>query len=121
MFGRRASYTAFCFQRGRGNKMNLRYLSVFLALFGSMSLLSGAMAQDTAPTGRDTKKTAPTTQAPQKQDDNGDLVWQQQCSRCHAVPDGFSPRIAGTVVRHMRVRASLSKQEEEELLRFLNP
>ena len=51
----------------------------------------------------------------------GDRVFAQNCSRCHATPDGFSPRISGTVVRHMRVRASLSQHDEEELLRFLNP
>ena len=53
--------------------------------------------------------------------DNGDEIWAQQCSRCHSAPQGFSPRIAGTVIRHMRVRASLSKHEEQELLHFLNP
>lgn len=53
--------------------------------------------------------------------DDGQRVFQQNCARCHTAPDGFSPRISGTVVRHMRVRASLSQQDEEELLRFLNP
>jgi cytochrome c5 len=59
-------------------------------------------------------------QAVEKQDD-GERVFQQHCSRCHTAPDGFSPRISGTVVRHMRVRASLSQHEEEELLHFFNP
>jgi cytochrome c5 len=51
----------------------------------------------------------------------GQRVFEQNCSRCHTAPDGFSPRISGTVVRHMRVRASLSQHDERELLRFLNP
>ena len=51
----------------------------------------------------------------------GDRIFQQNCSRCHWAPDGFSSRISGTIVRHMRVRASLSQHDEEELLRFLNP
>jgi len=51
----------------------------------------------------------------------GERVFQQHCSRCHAAPDSFSPRISGTIVRHMRVRASLSQHEEEELLRYFNP
>jgi cytochrome c5 len=55
------------------------------------------------------------------QQPEGDRIFQQRCSRCHNAPDGFSPRISGTIARHMRVRASLSKHEEEELLRFLNP
>jgi len=51
----------------------------------------------------------------------GERVFEQHCSRCHTSPDGFSPRISGTVSRHMRVRASLSQREEEQLLHFLNP
>ena len=53
--------------------------------------------------------------------DEGDRIFQQNCSRCHWAPDGFSSRISGTIVRHMRVRASLSEHDEQELLRFLNP
>jgi cytochrome c5 len=53
--------------------------------------------------------------------DEGQRVFDQNCARCHAAPDGFSSRISGTVVRHMRVRAGLSKRDEQELLRFLNP
>ena len=52
---------------------------------------------------------------------NGQRVFEQNCSRCHGDPDGFSPRISGTIARHMRVRASLSKKDEQDLLRFLNP
>lgn len=51
----------------------------------------------------------------------GQRVFEQNCSRCHEAPDGFSPRISGTVARHMRIRASLSQHDERELLRFLNP
>jgi len=53
--------------------------------------------------------------------DEGDRIFQQNCSRCHWAPDGFSSRISGTIVLHMRVRASLSQHDAEELLRFLNP
>jgi cytochrome c5 len=53
--------------------------------------------------------------------DEGQRVFEQNCSRCHTAPNGFSPRISGTVVRHMRVRASLSQHDEQEVLRFLNP
>jgi len=57
----------------------------------------------------------------QAQQEDGDKVFQQHCSRCHTAPDGFSPRISGTVAMHMRVRASLSEREMQALLRFLNP
>ena len=51
---------------------------------------------------------------------DGNQVFLQNCARCHTVPESFSPRIAGTVIRHMRVRAGLSAQDEKALLRFLN-
>ena len=76
-------------------------------------------------------QTSPTTPspAPAKQDpkasahkqSDGERIFAQNCSRCHTAPDGFSQRISGTVVLHMRVRASLSQHDEQELLHFLNP
>jgi mono/diheme cytochrome c family protein len=53
--------------------------------------------------------------------DEGQRIFEQNCSRCHTAPDGFSPNISGAVVRHMRVRASLSQHDAEEVLRFFNP
>jgi len=52
---------------------------------------------------------------------DGQKVFEQNCGRCHNAPQGFSPSISGTVSRHMRVRANLSKADYEALLRFLNP
>lgn len=48
-------------------------------------------------------------------------IFEQNCARCHDAPNSFSPRISETILRHMRVRASLSQRDEEELLHFLNP
>lgn len=51
----------------------------------------------------------------------GERVFRQNCSRCHNAPEGFSPRISATIVRHMRLRANLSRHDEQELLQYLNP
>jgi mono/diheme cytochrome c family protein len=83
-------------------------------------LLPPVMMQDQPPSTPASKK--PTVaQASQQHEDEGERIFEQNCSRCHNAPEGFSPRISGTIVRHMRVRASLSKHDEEELLRFFNP
>jgi cytochrome c2 len=68
-------------------------------------------------------KSAAVTQNPTPHENVGDGegIFAQNCSRCHNAPDGFSSRISGTVLRHMRVRASLSKHDEAELMRFFNP
>jgi len=66
-------------------------------------------------------KQPPTNPAPTAHVSEGQQIFEQQCSRCHNAPEDFSPRISGTIIRHMRVRASLSQHEEAELMRFLNP
>ncbi len=53
--------------------------------------------------------------------DRGQEVFNQNCSRCHNAPEGFSPGISGTIARHMRVRANLSEADYTALLRFLSP
>ncbi|HWE83947.1 MAG TPA: cytochrome c [Terracidiphilus sp.] len=51
----------------------------------------------------------------------GQQVFEQNCARCHGAPEGLSPRISGTVARHMRVRANLSEADYKALLKFLHP
>jgi cytochrome c5 len=53
--------------------------------------------------------------------DRGQQVFDQNCSRCHNPPEGFSPRISGTIALHMRVRANLGADDYKALLHFLNP
>jgi cytochrome c5 len=52
---------------------------------------------------------------------NGEEVFKANCGRCHMPPMILSPRITGTVVMHMRVRARLSRQDEKLLLKYLAP
>jgi cytochrome c5 len=96
------------------------WLFVFLVL-ASVSVLALAAQKSDAPVTASTTKTFVAAKRSLKQQDEGQRVFQQNCSRCHASPEGFSPRISGTIVRHMRVRASLSQHEEEALLHFFNP
>ena len=55
------------------------------------------------------------------QPDPGEQVFAANCSRCHQAPMSLSPRITGTVVMHMRVRARLSTKDQQLLLKFLAP
>lgn len=70
--------------------------------------------QETAPAPQEAKR-------PVADQNAGERKFKQNCSRCHTAPEGFSPRISGTILRHMRVRASLSAQDERDILLFLNP
>ena len=53
--------------------------------------------------------------------DRGQQVFNQNCSRCHSTPEGFSPRIPASIARHMRVRAGVGDEDYKALLKFLNP
>jgi cytochrome c5 len=57
----------------------------------------------------------------QADQDHAEHVFQANCSRCHNPPDSLNPRVTGTIIRHMRVRANLSAADEQAILRFLNP
>jgi cytochrome c5 len=97
--------------------MNSKYLLPLLVV-----LTSAALAQ-TAPQGKPqaTQKGQAAAQVSQQHEDEGTRIFQQNCSRCHNTPEGFSPRISGTILQHMRVRASLSKHDQDILLHFFNP
>jgi cytochrome c5 len=71
------------------------------------------------PTGAAAKAPAKIESA--KVSDIGQSKFQANCGRCHSFPEQLSPSITGTVVRHMRVRASLSAQDEKDILKFLAP
>jgi cytochrome c5 len=102
-------------------------------LAGTLLLAAAAAALWTATPGtaQTSAQTAPQTPHPAAQStpkhqaaqsaDEGERVFEQNCSRCHNAPEGFSTRISGTIVRHMRMRANLSQHDEQELLKYLNP
>ena len=98
----------------------LRYATA--ALLG-LALTGGAQTQQSQPqqNNQQAAKQQPATHATNVKQSEGQKIFEQNCARCHTPPDGFSPRISGTITRHMRVRASLSAHDEQELLRFLNP
>ena len=64
------------------------------------------------------KATPRTSQLPSEQ---GQQVFQRNCSRCHKAPEAVPPSISGTVTLHMRIRAGLSEKDYKRLLAFLNP
>lgn len=96
-----------------------------LGLGGLLIALVAAVQAQVAPAQQSVGQKDPKTQIVAKpmgkSSDEGGRIFAQNCSRCHNAPEGFSPRISGTIVRHMRVRAGLSQHDAEELLRFFNP
>jgi cytochrome c5 len=49
----------------------------------------------------------------------GEKRFHANCSRCHAAPQKFPPRMMATVVRHMRVRATITDEDMRLVLFFM--
>ena len=96
----------------------LRMLTFSAAFFGALLPVIALAHATPEPRGKQVE-TGPAPASAQVS--RGERVFKQNCSRCHNAPQGFPPQISGTIVRHMRVRASLSAADEKALLEFMNP
>ena len=57
----------------------------------------------------------------QNQSKDGERLFQVHCGRCHQPPQEIPPQISGTVLKHMRVRALLTPEDERLILKYLAP
>jgi hypothetical protein len=48
-----------------------------------------------------------------------DDAYKNNCMRCHSSVRQYPPRMTATIVNHMRVRANLTAEETQAILRFL--
>ena len=49
----------------------------------------------------------------------GEKRFHTNCSRCHQYPHKFPPRMMATIVRHMRVRATITDEDMRLVLRYM--
>jgi cytochrome c5 len=106
------------------SKAPLLLMLVSAALGAAVAATTPGTAQTAAQNAQPSSQPAskyPAKHHTEQSGDEGERVFEQNCSRCHNAPEGFSTRISGTIVRHMRVRANLSQHDEQELLKYLNP
>jgi cytochrome c5 len=83
----------------------------------STLLLCGAVAMFAQ-----SKSGTPAAKKPAAASQNeGERLFEVNCGRCHHPPEQLSPKITGSVLRHMRVRAMLSKEDEQTILKYLAP
>ncbi len=100
--------------------MRSHSLLIGFLVVGSSFAVVRATAQSQSGTPQPARKSV-AAQTSSQHDEGGERIFQQNCARCHNAPESFLPSISGTIVRHMRVRASLSREDEKKLLHFLNP
>jgi mono/diheme cytochrome c family protein len=49
----------------------------------------------------------------------GEQRFHANCGRCHAAPQKFPPRMMATVLRHMRVRATITSEDQRLILFYM--
>ena len=49
----------------------------------------------------------------------GEQRFRENCGRCHAAPQKFLPRAMSTVLRHMRVRATITDEDMRLVLFYM--
>lgn len=95
----------------------VRFIPFSLALLLAVLPATG---QDARTSKSPAPKTAAVHPASQSDSEQGQQIFNQNCSRCHKAPEAIPPSVAGTVALHMRIRAGLSEQDYKRLLAFLN-
>ncbi|MGB9120489.1 MAG: cytochrome c [Candidatus Angelobacter sp.] len=103
--------------------MKMKFL---LAAFLVVSALSLGLMANASSGDKDSAKDSSlsTVSAEQKaQNENmrieGEKRFRSNCGRCHAAPPKFPPRMMATIVRHMRVRATITDQDMRLILRYM--
>lgn len=49
----------------------------------------------------------------------GEKRFRANCGRCHAAPQKYPPRMMATVLRHMRVRATITDEDRRLILFYM--
>lgn len=93
----------------------------FTILFGTL-LLACSLEVLAQPQGQPTAAKTPASAVHKKSKTNdGEQRFQANCGRCHTPPEAISPREVKAVLQHMRVRAMLSAEDEQLILKYLAP
>lgn len=83
----------------------------------------GAVFAAPQPAPHGTRHPAPSLRAaPGDENDlqvEGERRFRTNCGRCHVAPHKFPPRMMVTIIRHMRVRATLTDADMRIILRYM--
>jgi hypothetical protein len=84
-------------------------------IFPSWTLASGPSGNKDA-----ADSSAPRTYDAEAMRIEGEQRYRANCGRCHAAPQKFPPRIMATVLRHMRVRATITDADMKLVLFYMS-
>lgn len=97
----------------------IRNLSLGLLLAAVSMACLGAAAQESGSARPSGKTVAPVTHEDSAARAEGEKRFRANCGRCHMAPHKFPPRMMATVIRHMRVRATLTDDDMRLILQYM--
>jgi hypothetical protein len=96
-------------------------IAVLLSALALGLLLCASLARAEGPAGK--KEAASPAVVHSTDADNmriqGELRYRANCGRCHAAPRKFPPHMMATVLRHMRVRATITDEDMRLVLYYM--
>lgn len=106
-------------------KTRLGVLIRVMALSSFVFIYIYALASLARAEGRSGKNDASGTVIAQSHDADamrlqGEQRFRANCGRCHAAPQKFPPRMMATVLRHMRVRATITDEDMRLVLFYMS-
>ncbi len=91
---------------------------IFLStLFAFAAAKEGGASSSPAPSSADMVRTVEQERSWARVE--GEKRFKTNCGRCHQAPHKFSPRMMGTIVRHMRVRAMITDDDMKFILAYM--
>ena len=92
----------------------------------AVGLFIAALASPVFAGAPEANKNGSSARAPMVQSANADQMrvegerrFHANCGRCHAAPQKFPPRMMATVLRHMRVRATITSEDQRLILLYM--
>ncbi len=103
----------------------MRKATICIALFAlAVSLAAIGAAKTGGKSDKDSSSTTPAAAASHAAQDDpmrleGEKRFHANCGRCHNAPPRFQPRMMATIVRHMRVRATITEDDMHFILHYM--
>jgi hypothetical protein len=89
-------------------------IALLIAVLAIASAVGGATSSE-----KSDGASVPATRTADAMRVGGERRFRSNCGRCHAAPQKFSPRMIGTIVRHMRVRATITDEDMKLVLFYM--
>ena len=92
---------------------------VLAALVAAQTSNSGSTGSASGPQGANATIQQKTKKLHLPPNFSADDAYKQNCTRCHSEVPKLDPKRSNTIMRHMRVRANLTKDEAQAILDYL--